>query len=108
MWRFVLRWKISKIAGGAARLLRKHGVETSPWWFGAYDIDPKHLVFVLPVETDQVRDLLRADPEVRASLNALLERHNWPAEARPSVAFDIESAETVQRESNGHWWHHYK
>lgn len=104
----VLRWKISRIVRAARRLLEHRGISSSPWWFGAYYIDPKHLVFVLPVDTDETRDNLRADSGLIGSLNNLLAIYRWPSEARANVIFDIESAETVQRESNGHWWHHYK
>jgi hypothetical protein len=103
-----LRWKISRITRAARQLLLIRGVASSPWWFGAYHIDPKHLVFVLPVDSDKSRDTLKADKELLTSLRNLLVSFNWPPAARADVVFDIESAETVQRESSGNWWYHYK
>lgn len=41
-------------------------------------------------------------------MKTLLEKFNWPIQARANVTFDIESQETVDRENNGNWWYHYK
>ena len=108
MLTFLLRWKISRISRAAAELIRRKGVDCRTWWFGAYYINPKHLVFVLCVPTDQERDLLRNDVHVTQELRALLEKYSWPVPARADVVFDVESQETVQRENNGNWWYHYK
>lgn len=108
MQALLLRWKISRIARSAARQIRARGVKCSVWWFGAYYLDPKHLVFVVCVDLDEQRDKLRSDKSVASSLNELLAKFNWPSAARPNVVFDIESHETVQRENGGNWWYHYK
>ena len=77
-------------------------------WFGAYYIDPKHLVFVVGVQTGMQKDRLRANDAVMRRTRELLRRWRWPEAARPDVVFDIESQESVARESNGNWWHQYK
>ena len=104
----LLRWKIYRISQAARRLVEARGVKCNVWWFGAYYIDPKHLVFVLAVPEDLERDTLRSDAPLISALRRLLVDFSWPERARTDVSFDIESNETVQRESNGHWWHHYK
>lgn len=106
--RLCLRLKISRIKWSARRVIRSRGVPCKAWWFGAYYINPKHLVFVLAVATDRERSQLRGDPEVSAELRNLLELFDWPEPARPHVIFDIESRETVVREYEGSWWHRYK
>lgn len=108
MNRLRLRLRISRIKRSARRLIRSRGVPCKVWWFGAYYINPKHLVFVLAVATDQDRNQLRANPEVGNELRNLLERFDWPEPARPHVIFDIESRETVVRDYEGSWWYRYK
>lgn len=78
------------------------------WSFGAYYIDPRHLVFVVGVPTDKDRLSLKSNISFSASMIDLLNTYNWPKEARTDVVFDVESQETVDRESRGNWWHHYK
>ncbi len=78
------------------------------WSFGAYYIDPKHLVFVVGVQTDKEKETLKANSLFAMSMQELLSTFNWPIQARYSIAFDVESQETVDRENNGNWWYHYK
>jgi hypothetical protein len=78
------------------------------WSFGAYEIDPKNLVFVVGVSTDKEKRNLKIDVKFNNNMKALLIKYNWPIESRKHVVFDIESQETVDRESSGHWWQHYK
>ena len=78
------------------------------WSFGAYYIDPKHLVFVVGVQTDKEKETLKANSAFATSMQELLSTFNWPIQARSSVVFDVESQETVDRENNGNWRYHYK
>jgi hypothetical protein len=82
----------------------------SPWifWGGSYEIDPKYLFFVIGVQTDRERDRLRVDEQFSEQLMQALVTVDWPEAARPHVKFEIESDETVSRESGGNWWAHYK
>lgn len=104
----LLRWKIFRLCRGARRVVEARSTKCWVWWFGAYYIDPKHLVIVVAVPTDAVRDNLRREAALGAELQELLVQVLWPESARPHVVFDIESEETVARETNGSWWYHYK
>ncbi|MDR1153695.1 MAG: hypothetical protein LBL04_03210 [Bacteroidales bacterium] len=77
-------------------------------WYGAYDIDPKHLVFWICVETDEMKLKLQSNITLINKLRNLLIKHNYPEQARPFVYIDFESQETVDRESRGNWYHHFK
>lgn len=103
-----LKWKIWRIEFGLKVLLKGVGVKSLVWSFGAYYIDPKYLVFVVGVPSDEEKNKLKADPNFDQAMKALLIKYNWPLTAREYVAFDIESQETVDRETNGNWWYHYK
>ena len=104
----ILRWKIFRITSNAKSLVRACGVPCSIFWFGAYYISAKYLVIVLKVPSDQERNLLRADAELTRKLRGLLVKYEWPFPESESVAFDIESQETVDRQTNGNWFYHYK
>jgi len=106
--RWLLKLKIWRIESALKSLLKATGVKPLVWSFGAYYIDPRHMVFVLGVPLDKERDSLRNDKDFLNKMKSLLVRFNWPAPAREHVAFDIESQETVDRENNGNWWYHYK
>ena len=105
---FALKWKIWRIESCAKALLLAMQMKPHVWSFGAYYIDPKHIVFVVGVPSDRERDLLRSDAEFASRLRDLLVRFNWPRSARDLVVFDIESQETVDRDTQGNWWYHYK
>lgn len=106
--RWLLKWKIWRIESGLRSLLKEAGVKPLVWSYGAYYIDPKHMVFVVGVPSDSERDALRANDVFRAQMKYLLAKVRWPLAARDHVLFDIESQETVDRENDGNWWYHYK
>ncbi|WP_443946592.1 hypothetical protein ACJVDH_05835 [Pedobacter sp. AW1-32] len=77
-------------------------------WYGAYDIDPKNLVIWICVESDKIKSELKLNYEIMIKLEDTLCRHKYPEQAIPFVQIDFESQETVDRDSNGNWYHHFK
>lgn len=77
-------------------------------WYGAYDIDPKNLVFWICVRTDSEKIRLESDIELIKILKELLVKYDYPEEARAFVHIGFESQETVDRESEGDWHLHFK
>ena len=104
----LLKWKIWRIESALKNLVRAEGFKPMIWSFGAYYINPKHLIFVVGVPTDKAKEALKSNSSFIASMKGLLDTFNWPIQASPEVVFDIESQETVDRENNGNWWYHYK
>jgi hypothetical protein len=104
----LLAWKVLRIEVAIKQILRSRGIEPHVWSFGAFYLDPKFLVFVVGVQTDAEKERLKSDPVFSGLLKNLLSLRNWPSSAREHVVFDIESQETVDRETNGNWWYHYK
>ncbi|OJW15198.1 MAG: hypothetical protein BGO48_13760 [Mucilaginibacter sp. 44-25] len=76
--------------------------------YGAYDIHPRHLVFWICVETDQLKQFLTCNSALNSDLSLALIEYDYPAEGIDSVYIGFESQETVDRESGGNWWHHWK
>jgi len=104
----LLKWKIWRIEAAIRKLVIAEGFNPMVWSFGVYYIDPKYLIFVVGVPTDDAKERLKSNSSFTASMTELLSKFNWPIQARHEVVFDIESQETVDRETNGNWWHHYK
>jgi hypothetical protein len=103
-----LKRTVKAIEDDVAQLLHTRSIKPQVWSFGAYYIDPKLLVFVVGVTTDTEKNALKLDDQFLTTLTNLLAKHDWPEQARSAVVFDIESQETVDRETKGHWWYHYK
>ena len=76
--------------------------------YGAYHIHPKYLVFWVCIQTDSMKSDLKKNTTLFAELRALLDIHNYPAEGKSNVFIGFESQETVDRESKGNWYHHFK
>jgi len=77
-------------------------------WYGAYDINPKHLVYWICVQSDKVKNKLTGNIELTTSLRNLLAKHEYPPESQKFVHIGFESQETVNRESKGNWYYHFK
>ncbi|MFZ2783499.1 MAG: hypothetical protein WAZ36_03810 [Sediminibacterium sp.] len=77
-------------------------------WYGSYDIDPKYLVIWICVESDNIKLGLESNKELVNKLRETLIKNNYPKEAVPFVHIGFESQETVDRESNGDWYKHFK
>jgi hypothetical protein len=76
--------------------------------YGAADINPKHLVYWICVDSDNIKHVLSNDTVLNDQLRNVLALHNYPQEAINEVHIGFESQETVVRESNGNWYVHFK
>ena len=77
-------------------------------WYGAYDINPKHLVIWICLKSDKTKLDLSSNESLKSRFKDILKQHQYPAEAIDSVHIGFESQETVDRESKGNWYHHFK
>lgn len=82
----------------------KHSI----YWYGSYDIDPKNLAFWICVNSDEMKNKLEQNKELKKQLKNLLIKYEYPQEAINDVFIGFESQETVDRESNGDWYLHFK
>jgi len=76
--------------------------------YGANHIHPKHLVYWIVVVSDYEKHRLEADSDLMAVLRSLLMKYDYPIEGRDGVHIGFESQETVDRESDGNFYHHWK
>jgi hypothetical protein len=76
--------------------------------YGAFEIHPRHLVYWLCVKSDAEKQRLQAHRILMEQLREILVRYDYPPEGRDSVHIGFESQETVDRESDGNWWYHWK
>lgn len=77
-------------------------------WYGAYDIDPKYLVIWICIETDKEKSVLNSQSDLKIRMRNVLFQHGYPETAIPFVHIEFESQETVDRESGGSWYDHFK
>ena len=77
-------------------------------YYGAYDIDPKYLAIWICVKSDKTKLSLLSNQQIMNSLKEVLIKHDYPKEAIDLVHIGIESQETVERESDGNWYNHFK
>jgi len=76
--------------------------------YGAFDIDPKHLVYKICLNSDAERIRLANDASLKQRLRDLLEKHDYPEEARANVYIGFESEEAINQESGGNPWRHWR
>jgi len=77
-------------------------------WYGAYEIDPKNLSIWVCVKTDKTKLKLESNTELKTKINQLFIKYDYPTQVRSLVQIGFESQETVDRESHGNWYHHFK
>ena len=76
--------------------------------YGAFDIDPKHLVYKICVESETERIRLVNHDTLKQQLRDLLTQHDYPIEARSKVFIGFESDESINQESGGNPWRHWR
>lgn len=76
--------------------------------YGANHIHPRHLVYWIVVLSDDEKSRLEEDSVLMAVLRSLLVKYNYPIEGRDGVHIGFESQETVDRESGGNFYYHWK
>jgi len=74
--------------------------------YGTYEINPKNLACLVSVQSDEMKERLKANVELNNALRNTLITNEYPIEALDNVYIDFESQETVDRESNGDWHLH--
>ncbi|MCA9617118.1 MAG: hypothetical protein H6721_13540 [Sandaracinus sp.] len=87
---------------------RKLGRPVTPLSYGSLDVDPGLLVIWIRVRTDQEKEQLSADEPLKESLRRELFEEGYPEEAARRAFLGFESQETVDRESSGDWWGHFR
>jgi hypothetical protein len=104
-----LKRKILAIKDDLTDLAKKHCTEKFfIEWYGAYQIDPKHLVFWICIQSDKMKHELESNIDLNKDLRNLLAKNEYPVEAQKFVYISFESQETVDRESNGDWHIHFQ
>jgi hypothetical protein len=106
--RLATRIAIYRLCLHAKQQAARRGVHASVTWFGAYYIHSKHLAVIVRVPVDRDKAKLRSDSTFLTDLRNELVAVNYPLEGRESVAFEVESQETVDREFNGNWYYRFK
>lgn len=104
-----LKRKVFDIEDAIQKRVKKY-FEGSFWInsYGAYDIDPKHLVFWICVKSDNDKKTLQLNEPLKQELRNTLVEFDYPEKAIPFVHIGFESQETVDRESNGSWHNHFQ
>ena len=107
--KFLLGRRVRKIERAMKRRVEMEARE--PLWvthYGAFEIHPRHLVCWICVRSDAERERLASNESLVSDLRQLLASCSYPAEGRSGVHIGFESQETVDRESDGNWWYHWK
>jgi hypothetical protein len=108
MLNFLLKKKVANMADEIKTAVRRTGgANCTVLTLGAYDVDPRLLVYVVQVATDAERDKLKDRPTLAESLKELPAKSGWPSSACEDVTFHIESQQTVDRENEGNWAYRY-
>lgn len=76
--------------------------------YGAIVIHPKHLVIWIVVDSDREKSRLASDAALMQRFRAFLAAFQYPLEGRDQAHIGFESVETVNRESGGDFWRHWK
>jgi hypothetical protein len=76
--------------------------------YGAIEIDPGYLTYKICVKTDVEKMRLQANRQLRQRLRALLETHRYPRSARRKVIINVDAQESIDLESKGNAWHHWR
>lgn len=76
--------------------------------YGAIDLHPKHLVIWIVVDSDREKARLASDAALVRRLRSFLADFQYPVEGRDRAHIGFESVETVNRESGGDFWRHWK
>lgn len=76
--------------------------------YGAYHIDPRYLVVLISVETDNMKNSLSESRNMEVEIRRCFVLRSYPSDAIDQVILWIESQETVDRDSKGDWWLHMK
>lgn len=76
--------------------------------YGAYEINPKNLVFWVCVQTDKTKVSLESKQDLKRKINSLFIKYHYPKEAIEDVFIGFESQENVNRVSDGNWYLHFK
>ncbi|WP_313032209.1 hypothetical protein [Soonwooa sp.] len=104
-----LKRKILNIKSDLKKIIAEYCTEKfSITYYGAYEINPNYLVFWICVKTDSMKNKLSQNEALREKLKNVLYTNDYPKNSIKSVIIDFESQETVDRESNGNWYFHFK
>lgn len=76
--------------------------------YGALDIDPGYLAIWIIVNTDADKAALNHNQAMLDSFKRRLVENGYPSRALPSIHIGAESQETIDRESQGNWYYHFK
>ena len=77
-------------------------------YYGANYVHPGFLAFWICVQSDRERDRLRSNRGLMNRLRQTFVDADYPEDGRDDVDIGFESQETVNRESGGDWYKHFK
>ena len=92
---WVTRVSITMVATAIKRHAKACGYEVTVNWFGAYDVDPRQLVFWLWAASDEEKKQIERDEEFWVKLRSFLVQYRYPEEGRAGVFFGVESKEAL-------------